>query len=50
MIPLSAGVIIGATEHRRKELLEVEDAYRDSEANLGKLFNGLRATCLNFIL
>ncbi|MGG2143910.1 IS256 family transposase [Symbiopectobacterium sp. RP] len=36
-------VIIGVTEHGRKELVAVEDAYRESEANWAELLNGLRA-------
>ncbi|MGG2141831.1 IS256 family transposase [Symbiopectobacterium sp. RP] len=36
-------VIIGVTEHGRKELVAVEDGYRESEANWAELLNGLRA-------
>lgn len=36
-------VIIGVTEHGRKELLAVEDGYRESEASWSEVLNGLRA-------
>ncbi|MGG2141013.1 IS256 family transposase [Symbiopectobacterium sp. RP] len=36
-------VIIGVTEHGRKELVVVEDGYRELEANWVELLNGLRA-------
>jgi len=35
-------VIIGVTEHGRKELVAVEDGYRESEANWSELLLGLR--------
>lgn len=36
-------VIIGVTEHGRKELLAVEDGYRESEASWFELLSGLRS-------
>lgn len=36
-------VIIGVTEHGRKELVAVEDGYRESEASWSELLSGLRA-------
>lgn len=36
-------VIIGVTEHGRKELLAVEDGYRESEASWLEVLNGLRS-------
>lgn len=35
-------VIIGVTEHGRKELVAVEDGYRESEASWSELLSGLR--------
>ncbi|MGP1923689.1 MAG: hypothetical protein ACTS73_01695 [Arsenophonus sp. NEOnobi-MAG3] len=35
-------VIIGVTEHGRKEHVAVEDDYRESETKLAELLNGLR--------
>ncbi|MGP1923964.1 MAG: hypothetical protein ACTS73_03315 [Arsenophonus sp. NEOnobi-MAG3] len=39
-------MIVSITEHGRKELLEVKDAYRESGTNLSKLFNAMRASSL----
>lgn len=36
-------VIIGVTEHGRKELIAVEDGYRESEASWTELLEGLRS-------
>lgn len=36
-------VIIGVTEHGRKELVAVEDGYRESEASWSELLSGLRS-------
>ncbi|KAB5494276.1 IS256 family transposase [Serratia sp. RJAL6] len=36
-------VVIGVTEHGRKELLAVEDGYRESEASWFELLSGLRS-------
>jgi len=36
-------VIIGVTEHGKKELVAVEDGYRESEASWLELLNGLRS-------
>ena len=36
-------VIIGVTEHGRKELIAVEDGYRESEASWFELLSGLRS-------
>ena len=36
-------VIIGVTEHGKKELVAVEDGYRESEASWMELLNGLRS-------
>ena len=36
-------VIIGVTEHGRKELVAVEDGYRESEASWNELLSGLCA-------
>lgn len=35
-------VIIGVTRHGRKELVAVEDGYRESEASWYELLTGLR--------
>lgn len=36
-------IVIGVTEHGRKELLAVEDGYRESEASWFELLSGLRS-------
>jgi transposase-like protein len=36
-------VIIGVTEHGRKELVAVEDGYRESEASWTEVLAGLRS-------
>ncbi len=43
-------IIVGITEHGRNEIVLLEYAYRESEANLVELVNILRAgACLNSI-
>ncbi|MGP1923580.1 MAG: hypothetical protein ACTS73_01065 [Arsenophonus sp. NEOnobi-MAG3] len=49
MIAFSCLVIIGITEHRYKKVIAGKDAYRELEANLAKLLNGLLEKWINRI-
>ncbi|MGP1924526.1 MAG: hypothetical protein ACTS73_06510 [Arsenophonus sp. NEOnobi-MAG3] len=42
IISFACWVIIDVTKHSHKELVAVEDAYRESEANLAELINALQ--------
>ncbi|MGP1924841.1 MAG: hypothetical protein ACTS73_08365 [Arsenophonus sp. NEOnobi-MAG3] len=49
MIAFPFLVIIGVTEHGCKELVDVEDAYLESETNLTELLNAIRPRGLTIL-